>query len=190
MRVKLNVATRPLESHRRFFAGASLALFLAAAAFVALGWHVYSVRKVDAELRARTEKIHQEMDRLSEQRKELEAFFRQKEIAELHDRASFINGIIDARSFNWTQMFMDLEQILPGGVRVISIEPQQAQGSVKVKLKVGASSEEAKLKFLHAIEESKAFREIELQSDRAPAQAGAESGDQRVLELTAVYSRI
>jgi len=57
----------------------------------------------------------------------------------LHDRADFINAILDARSFNWTLMFMDLERILPGGVRVISIEPKQVAGHVELKLTVGAS---------------------------------------------------
>lgn len=190
MRVRLNVATRPLETHRRFLAAAGLALFVAGFVFIALGAHVYSVRKVDAELRARTGKTREEMARLLEQRRELEQFFGLKETAELHDRASFINGIIDARSFNWTRMFMDLERILPGGVRVISIEPKQVQGRVQVKLSVGTSSDEAKLKFLRALEDSKEFTDIELQNEHAPSQTGAQRGDQKVIQLTAVYSRI
>jgi type IV pilus assembly protein PilN len=190
MRVRLNIATRPLETHRRFLAGAGLTAFIAAAVFVALGWHVYSVRKADEELRSRTEKTRQEMAQLESKRKDLEIYFGQKEIASLHDRAAFLNGIIDARSFNWTQMFMDLERILPGGVRVISIEPKQAGGHVEVKLTVGATSDEAKLKFLHALEESKQFTGIELQHEGAPNQTNNQSGDQKIIQLTTVYSRI
>ena len=189
MRVRLNVATKALETHRRFLAGSGLIAVVAGLVFLGLGWHVYSVRRVDAELRARVEKTRQEMTKLEEQRRELERYFGQKDIATLHDRAAFINGIIDARSFNWTQMFMDLERILPGGVHVVSIEPKQAKGHVEVKLVVGATSDETKLKFLRALEESKEFTEVQIQGDYAPGQGGNQSGDQRVIQLTTVYSR-
>jgi type IV pilus assembly protein PilN len=189
MRVRLNLATKALETHRRFLAGAGLTAFFASLAFLWLGWHVYSVRKIDAELRTRTERTRQERAKLEAQRKDLERYFSQKDIANLHDRAAFINTILDARSFNWTLMFMDLERILPGGVRVISIEPRQVAGHVEVKLNVGAISDEAELKFLHALEESKEFTEVQVQTVHSSNSTGNQAGDQKVIQLTTVYSR-
>jgi type IV pilus assembly protein PilN len=189
MKVHLNLATRPLETHRRFLVGSGLVAVFASLALVGLGWHAYSVRKANAELRARSEEIRRKMASLEAQRTDLERFFHQEENAKLHDRAAFINSIIDARSFNWTQMFMDLERILPGGVRVISIEPKQVQGYVEVKLSIGATSDEAELKFLHALEESKVFSRIQVQSIRVPSQGGSQSGDQKIVLLTTIYSR-
>ena len=81
MRIRLNLATKALETHRRFLAGAGLIAFVAGIIFLGLGWHVYSVRKVDAELRARAEKTRQEMAKLEAQRSELERYFSQKDIA-------------------------------------------------------------------------------------------------------------
>src|SRR5207245_4125676 len=95
---------------------AGVSIFAAAVVFLGLGWHAYSVRNAAAEVRARTDKMDQEFAKYEAQRQELERYFSQKDIASLHDRATFINGIIDARSFNWTQMFMDLEHTLPPGV--------------------------------------------------------------------------
>ena len=191
MKVRLNLATKALETHRRFLVGAGLAAFFAGSAFLGLGWHVYSARKADAELRARTEKTRLEMAKLESQRKDLERYFGQKDIAELHDRAAFINTVLDARGFNWTLMFMDLERILPGGVRVISIEPKQVSGRVELKLTVGTINDEAELKFEHALEESKAFTEVRIQHVGTPSagQGGNQSADQKVVQLTTVYSR-
>jgi len=189
MKVRLNLATKALETHRRFLAGAGFTAVVAGLLFLGLGWHVHSARKVDAELRARTGKMRQEMAKLEVQRKDLERYFGQKDIANLHDRAAFINTILDARSFNWTLMFMDLERILPGGVRVISIEPRQVAGHVEVKLTVGANSDEAELKFEHALEESKEFAEVQIQSVTSASSAGNQGGDQKVIQLTTVYSR-
>ncbi|MDP9340163.1 MAG: hypothetical protein M3P45_14980 [Acidobacteriota bacterium] len=188
MRVRLNLATKAQETHRRFMVMAGAVGVIAGIVFLALGWHVYSVRSQDARLRAQTEATNRKIAELQEQRATLERFFAEPENAKLHDRAAFLNSLIDGRSFNWTQMFMDLEHILPGGVRVVSIEPRQVKGRVEVKLTVGTSSDEAKLKFLRALESSHQFSGIELGSEHTPVK-GPGSGDQKVVELTAVYSR-
>lgn len=186
MRVLLNLATKPLETHRRFLVVAGLVGCVAGVLFLSLGWHVYRIRKADAELRARTEQTRLETARLDRDRKDLELFFSQPVNSKLSDRAAFLNTVIDARSFNWTQMFLNLERVLPGGVRVVSIEPKQAKGRVEVKLTVGAASDEAKLKFLRALEESGMFTQVALISEHVPAQAVG--GDHTVVELTVVYS--
>jgi type IV pilus assembly protein PilN len=186
MRVRLNIATKPLETHRRFLTGAGAVACVAGIVFLALGWHVYSARKAETEFRTKAEEIRRQTASLESQRDTLKRYFDLPENAKVHDRAVFINGIIDARSFNWTQMFMDLERVVPPGVRIVSIEPRQVKGRVEVKLKIGASSDEAKLKFLRALETSKEFTRIALDKETTPV---TPSGDMSVLELTAVYSR-
>ena len=188
MRIRLNLATKPLETHRKFVAGSTLVGLVAAVVFLSLGWHVYLARKANAEMRAKSAKILQQVAELEQQRAALHRFFALDENARLHDRAAFINSLIDARSFNWTLMFMDLERVLPPGVRVISIEPKQEKGRIEVKFVIGATSDDAKLRFLKALEDSKTFTHIELTNSTRPT-AGP-SGDQIVVELTAEYLRI
>jgi|SRR5271154_2184462 len=192
MRVHLNLATKALETHRKFLVAAGLLTFVGGIAFLSLGWHVYNVRKADAAVRTRTEKTIAEMSVLQRQRTELENFFAEPENARLHDRAAFLNSLIDARSFDWTQMFTDLERVLPGGVRVQNIEPKQEKGGVKVNLTVDTSNEEAKLKFLKALEDSKVFTHVEVVKEQVPTGGGPGFviGDQKTVELSAVYARI
>jgi type IV pilus assembly protein PilN len=185
MIVRLNLATKALETHRRFLAGAGLTAFIAIGALIPLSWHVYEVRQSDAQMREAAEKTRQELLVYQQQRSQLEQFFSRRENAELSERAAFLNSIIDARSFNWTQMFMDLEKVMPPGVRVVSIDPVQKNGHIEVKLSVGAVNDEAKLKFLRSLEESRAFTHVTLASERAPAQAA--SADRVILELTVIY---
>lgn len=189
MEVRLNLATKPLESHRRFLAGASLSAFVAAAVFLALGWHVYSVRKAATEVLARTSRINEERVEYEAKRRELERYFKQKSIADINDRADFINGIIAVRSFNWTKMFMDLEHILPGGVRIISIEPKQVSGHVELNLTFAAAGDDVKLQFIRALETSKQFSEVEIHSDVQPTTTTPGTiNDQRVVQLSTYYS--
>jgi len=57
MKVRLNLATKPLETHRRFLAGSGVTAVIAGMVFLVLGWHVYSARKINAEQRSRTESM-------------------------------------------------------------------------------------------------------------------------------------
>jgi type IV pilus assembly protein PilN len=190
MKTRLNLATSAQETHRRFLVTAGLTAGVAGIVLFFLGWHVFTVRQNDEEIRARTLKLQQETAMLVRQRNELDRFFNLPENRTLHDRADFVNSIIDASSFNWTQMFMDLEHILPGGVHVISIQPSQVQGHVEVKLSVGADSDEAKLKFLRALEDSKVFTGVIVDKDAVQSQTpGAQNGDLKVVQLNVIYSR-
>jgi type IV pilus assembly protein PilN len=188
MRVPLNLATKPLESHRRFLVGSGITIFAASIILLGLGWHVYSVRKAAASVRMRTDQLYQEYARYEAERNELKGFFEQKDVKGLNERAAFINGIIVVRSFNWTQMFMDLERILPGGVHVISIEPKQVSGHVEVKLTAGVISDEIMLKFVQALETSSKFSDVQLQGIHPPSNSKESSGDQRIVQLTAFYT--
>jgi hypothetical protein len=80
-----------------------------------------------------------------------------------------------------------LEKVLPAGVRVVSIEPKQVKGRIEVKFVIGATSDEAKLKFLKALEDSKTFTHIELISTQYPTSGTI--ADHIVLELNAEYLR-
>jgi type IV pilus assembly protein PilN len=188
MKVRLNLSTKPLETHRRFLASAGVISVVAGIFFLAMGWHVYSVRKADEAQRVKLASIRQEMAGLEQQRTDLEKFFALDANAKLHDRSAFLNTLIDEQSLNWTQMFMDLEKILPAGVRVMSIEPKHEKGRVEVKLIVGAMNDEVKLKFLNALEGSPAFSHVQLVNQKE-ATPGTPGPDRLEVELKVDYSR-
>jgi type IV pilus assembly protein PilN len=190
MRVRLNLATNPLQTHRRFLAASGLIGAFAGIVFLALAAHVYSVRKSNEALRVRADAIRQEVIGLMRQRDELENFFKEEQNARLNERSTFLNSLIDEQSLNWTQMFMDLEKILPAGVRLISIEPAHDKGQVLVRLQVGAISDEAKLKFERALEGSPAFKDFrEISEKYTEPQAGSGDLVHVQIQLTVVYVR-
>jgi type IV pilus assembly protein PilN len=190
MNVRLNLATNPLQTHRKFLAVSGIVGALAGIVFLLLAAHVYSVRKSNEALRVRADRVRQEGAGLMRQRDELENFFKEEQNARLNERSTFLNSLIDEQSLNWTQMFMDLEKILPTGVRLVSIEPAHDKGQVLVKLQVGAISDEAKLKFVRALESSPAFTEVnEINERNAEPQAGTGDLDRVQIQLTVVYVR-
>jgi type IV pilus assembly protein PilN len=190
MKVRLNLATTPLQTHRKFLAASGLVGAIAGLIFLALGWHVYSLRKSNEALRARADAVRQEVVGLMAQRDKLENFFKEEQNAKLNERSTFLNSLIDEESLNWTQMFMDLEKILPTGVRLVSIDPAHEKGRVLVKLTVGAMSDDAKLKLIRALENSPAFKDVKVLRDNLiDQQPGTGDLDRLRVELTVVYAR-
>ena len=186
MRVRLNLATKPLLTHRRFLVACAALAAVAGIVFLALGWHVYAAYRSEAANEARLKQLRTERTDLEARRQKLDAFFKRPENAKLSDRVEYLNSIIDESGFLWTQMFADLEHVKPGGVRVLSISPKMVKGTMEIKLKVGANSDEAKLKFIRGLETSKVFSQVMLLSDQAGTQ---QSGDPDVFELSLVYTR-
>jgi len=184
MYARLNLATRPLVSHRRFLAGSALIGALGLILFLGLGWRFYLLRKAEESLRARSNKLQQELNAVDTQRRELEKYFDQKNAAGFQEHAKFAVGVLQARSINWTQMFMDLEKTLPPGVHVLHIQPKLEKGVVTVHFTVGATSEESKIKLLRAFENSPSFTQVELLSEKASTQPGS---DPLTIEFLAEY---
>jgi len=188
MFVRLNLATKPLVSHRRFLVASAAVGALAGILFMALAWHYLSVRKAEASFRARADKVEKEMNALQEQKADLDRFFAKPEVHGIQDRAKFSNAVIEARSINWTKMFMDLEKTLPSGAHVLRIEPKLDRGSVVVKFVVGTSTQDAKIQLLKSFEDSKSFSHIELFSSQVPK--NQQTTDVMTIEFSAIYTGI
>lgn len=174
MYVRLNLATNPLLSHRRFLAGSAAAGVLGLLLLLGLGWRAYNLRKAEEDLRTRSTKIEKEMKAVSQEREELQHYFAQQEAAGFQDHAKFVVGVLQARSINWTQMFIDLERMLPPGVRIVHIQPKLDKGIVSVHFVVGAANQEAKLKLLKSFENSSSFVNVKWLSEKAAVQPGAD----------------
>lgn len=185
MYVRLNLATQPLISHRRFFSGSAALAALGLLLFLGFGWRFYVLRKADESFRARSSKIQAELNEESKQRAELEKYFAQQQAAGFQERAKFVVGVLQARSVNWTQMFMDLEKMLPPGVHVLHIDPKLDKGVVSVHFIVGATNQEAKLKLLKAFEDSPAFAHVVLLSEKAETRPGS---DPLTIEFVAEFA--
>jgi Tfp pilus assembly protein PilN len=187
MYARLNLATKPLVSHRRFFVGSAVAAFVAAVLCIWLALRFHDVRQAEKDYRAKADKLQAEMNVVMGQQEELVRFFSRDENRNLQERAKFIDEVMQADGFNWTKMFMDLEKTLPPGVHVIRIEPKLDHGSVGATFVAGASSQDAKLELFKAFEDSPAFSHFVLYSEDVPRQNGS---DTLVLQFSVIYTGI
>jgi type IV pilus assembly protein PilN len=192
MKVRLNLSTSPLESNRRFALGATIVGTIAVIALLVLSYSTWSVWRRDTVMTARQDSLEQQIGRLQQQRQSLSDFFENPQTVQRRQRAAYLNSLIQQRAFPWIKIFMDLERILPEGVRVVSIEPKMSGDAVQLTVLVGAMSDDSKLKFLKALETSPAFSHIELLNETRPTneRPGSEQSDRVMLSLQAQYSVI
>jgi hypothetical protein len=186
MKIRLNLATSPLTSDRRFIVGSTTVGILGMLAMVVLAWHAFEMWRSNIAFRTQELQLNTEMNRLREERGALEIYFNQPETVQRRDVAAFFNNLIAERAFPWTKIFMDLEKNLPPGARVISVEPTLVRDHVELQLTVEASNDAAKLELLRDLEKSPDFSQIQLLSERRSEQAGDNAPI--VLSLVARYS--
>ncbi len=188
MKVRLNLSTSPLESNRRFTVAATAIGAIAIVALLVLAYRTYSVWENDRVLRARQNSLQEQIAKLQQQRQSLSSFFENPDTVQRRQRAAYLNSLIQQRAFPWIKIFMDLERILPEGVRVVSIEPKLSGDTVQLTFLVGAMTDEGKLKFLKALESSPEFSHIQLLTESRPVRA--DQFDRVLLSLQAQYSVI
>lgn len=189
MKTNFNLATAPLENNRRFIAGSSAMGIIGLAAMLLLSLHAVHTRQANREMRIDIDRLQEQIQISLRQQESLRNAFKSPQAVEALKRSEFLNGLIEARTFPWTKMFANLEQILPPGVRVISISPQMDNGGhVKLVFSIGAVNDEQEIKFLNAIDSSPVFSDVHVMQETYPQKEQVGERDRVLLNLEAYYS--
>jgi Tfp pilus assembly protein PilN len=186
MELRLNLSTSPRENHRPFLAATAAIGILGILALAFLSRAALRSWRSNREIRTEVARLENEIRRERQQQQALENYFRSPQAQQILDRSAFLNSLIDQRAFPWTKVFMDLEQTLPPGVRVVSIAPKLENGRALIELTIGAATDEGKLKFLETLEKSVVFSGIQVKDEKHQDQAGA--SDKILLDLRAWYA--
>jgi type IV pilus assembly protein PilN len=170
MRITLNLAThayvelRPLYQRLRVLA----VLLLVSAGL--LWWVLSTQQHKAAAAEARVSALDTAILRTRNQRSQAEASMRQPQNAAVLDQAHFLNNLFLHKSFSWTAVMMDLEQVLPGGVQVLTIDPVVARdGSVTIHMRV-AGPRDKSVALVRNLEHSRRFRTPRIVSETAEGQ--------------------
>ena len=185
MKLRLNLSTSPRENKRPFLAGAGLLGTIGILALLLLSHFAYRSWRANRDIRLSIAGLEQQIQADEQRQHALEVHFKTSQAQQVLDRAGFLNSLIGERSFPWTKVFMDLGETLPPGVRVISISPRLDNGRALVKLTVSAMSDDSKVKFLKALENSKDFADIQVQGEHHQ-----QNSSEILLDLTAWYVTI
>jgi type IV pilus assembly protein PilN len=180
MRISVNLASRPFVELRPFFARLRVVMAGLAVLAIALGIVLHFEHKKLIAAEEQMAQVRHRTIAAQEEKLRNEARMHQPANAAVLDRARFLNALFLRKSFSWTAVMMDLENVLPTGVQVTAIEPQiNAEGEVIIRLRVSGDRDRA-IQLVRNLERSSRFLaprlSNETQQTKEQAQVAAANG--------------
>ncbi len=151
MTAPLNLASQPLRNERL------PALLLSLAAVALVGITVRHAFVVWTLLPSRTSALHREVEaqdaEVARLRTEVATLRAPKPDPAAVKQWALVKGLVDRRAFSWTDLFDRLEEVLPPGVRLLSVAPTVRDGDLRLELQALARSGEDALQFLGVLQQ-------------------------------------
>lgn len=142
MRFNINLALRKYEDVRRFYVrwGAALAILAATAVLLAtLSYLRYSRSAAAAQ---QTRELQQQIAALEKERDQAVAFENRPENRDVAQEKKFWNSQIAKRSFSWTQLFNEMQRIMPRRAFLNSVQPELTPEN-RLRLRLTITGEKA-----------------------------------------------
>jgi hypothetical protein len=163
MRVNINLASQKYEDVRRFFVvwGASLAILVVLTAGLAgLAYLKHNnVTKAEKDARDLRQKIAALQEERARQRREDNL----PENRDVMQQKQFWNTQIFRRTLSWTELFNELQRIMPSRAFLNSVQPDLTPDSrLKLKLMIVGEKKDNALELIERMETSKRFHSTRL----------------------------
>ena len=174
MRLDINLATRPYEDAREFWARWGLGVGLLAALTLVL--LVFAVRGWSNAGRDRHNivQLEQQIAALNQERTEDQAVLDMPVNRNTRDQSQLLNGLIQRKAFSWTRVFEDLERVIPPNLHVVSLRPElNEQNQMQLDMKVACDTRAAAVELVHRMEDSRHFQGTELIAEGQGSEAGS-----------------
>jgi len=166
MRLDINLASRPYEDVAQFYRAWGTLVGVAAVVTLALLGLTISSLKSARTVGEQTAKLRAQMAAFDGQKRAAQDVLNRPENRDTRDRSRFLNALFARKAFSWTQVFADLEKIVPAGVHVISIKPGLTEDNqFQVEMEVATDTRDRMVDLIRQLEESKTFRQAQVKSE-------------------------
>ncbi|HEY7403466.1 MAG TPA: hypothetical protein VIB39_08095 [Candidatus Angelobacter sp.] len=188
MRLNINLATQKYEAVRQFYVRWVTAIAVLSALTVVLlvlAWLNYTG---STESSQRISALEQKIAALEKQRATAQEISNRPENHDVIAEKNFWNKQFTRRSFSWTQLFNDLQRIMPPRAYVSSVNPEiTPDNRVKLNLTIQGDNHDNALELVKKMERSERFRSPLIKTDsRIKDQRGGQ--DLYKLEISTYYT--
>lgn len=157
MRITLNLATQPYIDLRSILVRLRVIAAILAVVSVPL-WLLQRSEQHKAQVATvRVQAMENNVQRLEQQQRSYRALMQQPQNAAVLEQSEFLNSLFRRKAFSWTATMTDLETVLPGGVQVLSLDPQVARdGRVTIRMRTSGARDRA-VELVKNLEKSRHF---------------------------------
>lgn len=184
MRLDINLASHPYEDAKEFWQrwGAGLVVMGIVTLFL-IGLSIWKWHKA-ANDRAEVGKLEHNIAVLDGKLARNEATLNRPENRTLREQSNYLNSLFQQKAFSWTQVFEDLERVMPPRLHVISIHPEiDNSNQLEIKLTVAGDSRDRAIDLVRKMEDSKHFQQTHI----ADETSGQNGGDNVRFNIVALY---
>jgi len=176
MRLNINLASQKYEDVRQFYVRWTVAIGLSALlmlVLIGLAWRNFSN---SSESGQRIKQLQAEIDGLQKQRAAAEAISNLPENHDVTEQKNYWNKQINRRQLSWTQLFNDLQRIMPARAFLSSVHPEiTLDNRLKLTLVVMGDTHENGLELQKKMEKSERFRSPQITAETMQKQAKTEA---------------
>lgn len=166
MRLNINLASQKYEDVRQFYVRWGSALAAAFVLTVILALLAALNHSRSSQSTQRIKDLQQKIAALEKERAGAEAVENSPENRDVTEQKNYWNAQISRRAFSWTQLFNDLQKIMPGRAYVMSVAPELTrENRLKLKLVIAAEKHDNAVDLLKRMESSPRFRQSQITAE-------------------------
>ncbi len=186
MRLDINLASHPYEDAKEFWQRWGMGLVVMGVVTVLLlGFTLWKWNKA-AKDRTAVSALEHNIAVLDAKLARSEATLNRPENRTLREQSNYLNNLFLQKAFSWTQVFEDLERVMPPRLHVISIRPEMdANNQLEIKLSVAGDSHDHALDLVRKMEDSRHFQQTHISEENTGRSQNA--GDDVQFQITALY---
>lgn len=158
MKIPINLSSDPFRRDRPWLVASVSMSILLSITLSALTYFAVMGRDEAIDARQEADKARNQLSALVSEQARLELALRRPENGEVIERSVFLNQLLLRKGISWTRIFADLEKVMPGNVRLISVRPQITPANdVYLEMVVGSQTSEPVIEMLLRLESSEQF---------------------------------
>ena len=166
MHLNINLASQKFEDVRRFYVRWSIGIGLAAALLLLLIGLAAMNYSSSSKSSQRIEELRARIDSLQKQRAAAERVSNLPENHDVNLQKNYWNRQINRRQLSWTQLFNDLQKIMPSRAYVSSVHPEiTLDNRLKLTLMIKGDTHDNGLELVKKMEKSSRFRGAAISSE-------------------------
>ncbi len=158
MRLNINLASQKYEDARAFYMRWGTGLGLLLVMTIVLSSLAWSSHSQSVQANQRIAELQRKIADLDREKAASEAILNRPENHDVREQARFWNERIRQREFSWTQLFTDLEKVMPNRAYVVAVQPESSDKGTKLKLVVAAETHDNANDLVKRMEGSTRFR--------------------------------
>jgi hypothetical protein len=176
MRLNINLATQKYEDVRQFYVRWSAAIGISALLMLVLIGFAWRNFDKSSQSGQRIKQLQAEIADLQKKRAAAEAISNLPENHDINEQKNYWNRQINRRQLSWTQLFNDLQRIMPARAFLSSVHPEvTTDNRLKLTLIVMGDTHENGLELQKKMERSERFRNPQITAETMQKQQKSEA---------------